>query len=108
MKKLYYDIEKLYEDLCRKAFGMKPLKAKVRFKKFRKLLGATDFWECSDKSIARLKIGVLKKVRFSNAIVAQILIHEITHVVSGQKKHNDKFYRVYFKAAQTKFGRKYY
>lgn len=107
-KKLYYDIEELYEEICRKSFHIEPFKAKVRFKKLKELLGAADYWVDPENPVARLKIKILKKLRFSNAIVGVILHHEIAHVVSKQKKHNDKFYKVFFKAAQTKFGRKFF
>lgn len=103
------NIEKLYKDLCRKAFHISPIKARVRFKKMKNLLASADYWQGpSGEDISGLRIKVLKKLRFSNALVAQCLIHEIAHVVSRQSKHNDKFYAVYFKAAETKFGRTYF
>jgi hypothetical protein len=103
------NIEKLYKNLCRKAFHISPFRAKVRFKKLKKLLAVADYWQGpAGEKIAGLRIRVLRKLRFSNALVAQSLIHEIAHVVSRQTKHNDKFYRVYFAAATTKFGRKYF
>jgi hypothetical protein len=103
------NIETLYRELCRKAFHIKPYKAKVHFKKLKKLLADARYWEVP--SIGKphgVKIRVLRKLRFSRALVAQCLIHEIAHIVSRQSKHNDKFYAVYFKAAETKFGRKFF
>jgi hypothetical protein len=103
------NIEKLYKDLCRKAFHISPFRARVRFKKLKKLLASADYWQGpAGEGIAGLRIKVLKKLRFSSALVAQCLIHEIAHVVSRQSKHNNKFYAVYFTAAESKFGRRYF
>jgi hypothetical protein len=99
--------KKLYNEICRKAFRISPYRAKLEFKKLKELLACADYWEFPDH-ISHLIIKVHKSLRSSNCLVAQCLIHEITHLVSGQKKHNDKFYRVYFKAAQTQFGRKFF
>jgi hypothetical protein len=103
------NIEKLYADLCRKAFHIKPFHAKVRFKKLKELLASANYWTYPHSEVPKgLKIKVLKKLKFSNALVGQCLIHEIAHVVARSSKHGDKFYAVYFRAAQTKFGRKFF
>jgi hypothetical protein len=99
--------KKLYNSICRKAFHIPPFQAKLQFKKLKELLASVDFWEYPDH-ISHLIIKVHKSLRSSNCLVAQCLIHEIAHLVSGQRKHNNKFYSVYFRAAQTKFGRKFF
>ncbi len=102
------NIKTLYKQLCRKSFHVKPFKVKVRFKKLEGLLALTDYWEAPDEKISGLRIQVHKRLHFSRNLVAQSLIHEIAHVVSRQSNHNSKFYKIYFKAAQTKFGRRFF
>lgn len=101
------NVDKLYDDICRKAFHVEPVKATVKLKKLRKSLA---YVKCIPTKWGgeKTKIRVLKKLKFSNSLVAQCLIHEIAHIVSGQHNHNDKFYRAYFKAAKSKFGRRFY
>lgn len=101
------DIEQLFFKLCKKAFHWDPPKdVRVRFKKL-KLSLANARYDLDRGRIQNCRVKVLRKLRFSDKLVAQCLMHEIAHLVSGETAHNDKFYRAYFKAAQTKYGRSF-
>jgi hypothetical protein len=54
------------------------------------------------------KMRAEKRLKFSRVLVGACLVHEIAHLVSGSAAHDEKFYRVFFKAAQTKYGRQFF
>lgn len=99
-------LKKLYKQLCKRAFQIDPPPVNIRFKKMKKYLGWTD-WE-KGRGIKGLRIRISKRLRFAENEVAVCLIHEITHMVSRQSRHNAKFYKAYFKAARTPFGRQFF
>ena len=101
------DIETLFYKLCEKAFHWDPPEnIQIRFKRLKRSLANAKYNEDKGK-IYNCQVKVLRKLRFSQKLVGQCLMHEIAHLISGETAHNDKFYRVYFKAAQTKYGRSF-
>ncbi len=100
-------IETLFYKLCKKAFHWNPPQdVRVRFKKLRFSLANAKYYTQGGQ-VSDCKVKVLRKLKFSEKLVAQCLMHEIAHLVSGETGHNDKFYRAYFKAAKTKYGRSF-
>jgi len=100
-------IETLFYKLCKKAFHWDPPQGvRVRFKKLKHSL-ANASYDIERRKVFNCRVRVLRKLRFSEKLVAQCLMHEIAHLVSGETGHNDKFYRAYFKGAKTKYGRSF-
>lgn len=101
------DIETLFFKLCKKAFHWDPPQdVRVRFKHLKRSL-ANASYDIERGKIFNCRVKVLRKLRFSEKLVAQCLMHEIAHLISGQTAHNNKFYRAYFKGAKTKYGRSF-
>ena len=101
-------LRRLCTEICDKAFHWTPPKRiRLKFKRMRRDLGWVIPYG-NAHGVHGSKMRIHKDLGFSHALVGACLIHEIAHLVSGSPCHGDKFYRVFFKAAQTRYGRKFF
>jgi hypothetical protein len=102
------ELRGLCDEICKKAFHWTPpRRIRLRFKRMKKDLGWVRPYGNrygSEGATMRMHNGL----RFSRTLTGACLIHEIAHLVSGSHGHGDKFYKCFFKAAQTKYGRQFF